>query len=112
MSIEQALAALTAAVEANTAALKAGGGAAAATAKADKPAKEKAEPKGYTAKHTKEEMMTVMNEVKEKIDAATAKGIRDEVGKVSKLSELVDAETIDKVYDAAKAALAKAEDDV
>ena len=112
MSIEQALAALTAAVEANTAALKVGGGSAPA-AKADKPAaKEKAEPKGYTAKHTKEEMLVAMNEVKDKIDAATAKGIRDSVGKVAKLSELTDPETIDKVYEAAKEALAKADDDV
>ena len=46
------------------------------------------------------------------LDAATAKGIRDEVGKVAKLSELTDPETIDKVYAAAKAALTKAEEEV
>lgn len=99
MSIEQSLAALTAAVEANTAALKGGSGG-------------KAETKAYTARHSKEEMLAVMNEVKEKIDAITAKGIRDEVGKVAKLAELTDAATIDAVYDAAKAALKKAEEDV
>jgi hypothetical protein len=104
MSIEQALAALTAAVEANTAALK--GGASAGKSET------KTETKGYTAKHTKEEMLAAMNEVKEKIDAATAKGIRDDVGKVAKLAELTDPATIDAVYDAAKAALKKAEDDV
>lgn len=106
MSIEQALAALTAAVEANTAALK--GGASAGKTET----KNETKTKGYTAKHTKEEMLAAMNEVKEKIDADTAKGIRDSVGKVAKLAELTDPATIDAVYDAAKAALKKAEDDV
>lgn len=110
MSLEQALAENTAALQALTAALSKGGTAAtgSADAKADKPKPTKA---AYEAKHTKEEMQAAMQEVKEKCGMEAAKKIRAEVAKVDKLAEVTDPKVIDAVYEAAKAAVAAKEDD-
>jgi hypothetical protein len=125
MSIEAALAALTAAVEANTAAIKAAGGAPAATAGAEpekkgrgRPPKEegaekttKSEPEG---KYTKDEMTAALNEVKEKKGVADAKGIIKTVGKQDKMVDIVDPKIVDAVYLACQEALkgkAEEEDD-
>ena len=111
MSIEEALSKLTAAVEANTAALLGAGGKAAApaastekAASASKPAKAAA----YEAKHSHEEMAAALGEVKEKFGAPAAKAIIKETGGKDKMAEITDPKTIDAVYDAAKA---KLEDD-
>lgn len=112
MSLEQAIAALTAAVEANTAALLKGGGASAsagaekAEGKTDKKVKA-----GYEPKHTIEQMNALMNDVREKIGMPKAKEIRDTVGKVAKLSELTDPKVIDAVAEAATKALAEHEEE-
>lgn len=109
MSLENAIAALTAAVEANTAALLKGGGASAtSTAGADKAEKKKAA--AYEPKHTMEQMQALMNDVREKIGMPKAKEIRDTVGKVAKLSELTDPKVIDAVAEAAEKALAEHEE--
>lgn len=115
MSLEQKIEALTAAVEALTVAMKAGGAAPAASASADKPAGTKTtkttKAAEYEPKHSKEEMQAAMAEVKEKLGVAKAKEIRGEVGKVDKLADITDPKIIDAVYDAAQAALAAGEDD-
>lgn len=106
MSLEQALAANTAALEANTAALKAGGGAkpaaagagAAATKGVDKP------------KRTKEEIVAIMGKVKDKFDNDTAIALRNEFGKVTSLKDLVAGKEGDALYDAAAKKLAEAEE--
>lgn len=106
MSIEQALAANTAALEANTAALKAGGGAkpaaggaaATSTKGADKP------------KRTKEEIVAIMGKVKDKFDNDTAIALRNEFGKVTSLKDLVAGKEGDALYDAAAKKLAEAEE--
>jgi hypothetical protein len=114
MSLEQQLAALTAAVEANTAALLGGAKAApAATAEksapADKPAADKP-PKAtkgkpaYEARHTKSEAQAAVNEVKEKLGVATAKGLIKKAGG-DKLADLTTDEQFDTLYDLAKEAL-------
>lgn len=115
MSLEQKIEALAAAIEANTAALKGAGGAAAAPAadKAEKAAAPKAEkatktektaPKGYEAKHTKDQATAAVNEVKEKLGVAQAKAIIKKCG-AEKLSEITSDEAIDKLYDLSKEAL-------
>ena len=106
MSIEEALSKLTAAVEANTAALLGGGKSAAApagekAASTTKPTK----PAGYTAQHSHEEMAAALGEVKEKFGAPAAKAIIKETGGKDKMAEITDPKTIDAVYDAAKAKL-------
>lgn len=110
MSLEQALAENTAALQALTAALSKGG-TSATDAKADKPKADKPKAAAYEAKHTKEEMQAAMQEVKEKCGMETAKKIRAEVAKVDKLAEVTDPKVIDAVYEAAKAAVAAKEDD-
>lgn len=110
MSLEQALAENTAALQALTAALSKGGTPAADT-KGDKPKGDKPKAAAYEAKHTKEEMQAAMQEVKEKCGMETAKKIRAEVAKVDKLAEVTDPKVIDAVYEAAKAAVAAKEDD-
>ncbi len=109
MSLEQKIEALTAAVETLTAAIKSGGVStgAAKPSKAEKPA---AEPKGYEAKHTKEEMQAALGEVKEKAGAPVAKAIIKDVGKVEKMAEITDPKIIDEVYEAAKKKLAEIEE--
>lgn len=109
MSIEQALAALTAALEANTAALG-GAKAAPAAGKTDKPAAGKAAAAAYEPKHTKEEMQAALAEVKEKAGTPAAKEIITEIGKAAKMAEITDPKIIDACYAAAKAKLAEAEE--
>lgn len=106
MSIEEALSKLTAAVEANTAALLGGGKSAAAPA-AEKAASttKPSKPAGYTAQHSHEEMAAALGEVKEKFGAPAAKAIIKETGGKDKMAEITDPKTIDAVYDAAKAKL-------
>lgn len=124
MSIEAALAALTAAVEANTAALKAAGVAAPAASAGAEPEKKgrgrppkedapekttKSEPEG---KYTKDEMTAALNEVKEKKGVADAKAIIKTVGKQDKMADIVDPKVIDAVYAACQEALkGKAEEE-
>lgn len=106
MSLEQALAANTAAIEALTAAMSKGG--AAATTTSTKATKDK--PAAYEAKHSLEEMQAAMNDVKEKCGKDKAIEIRNNVGKVAKLADVKDAKVIDDLYEAAKAALKEAEE--
>lgn len=109
MSIEEALSKLTAAVEANTAALLgAGGKAAASTTAPEKAPSKPAKAAAYEAKHSHEEMAAALGEVKEKFGAPAAKAIIKETGGKDKMAEITDPKTIDAVYDAAKA---KLEDD-
>lgn len=121
MTIEALLSDLIAAVNANTAALKAASvatgttttsadeGTATKSAKADKgkgdgkKADAPAAAKG--GKYSKEQMTAALNEVKEKINVAAAKGLITEVGKAAKMADINDPEVIDAVYEAAKAKL-------
>ena len=104
MSLEDKIAALTAAVEANTAALKGGAaGKSTSTASADKG------DSGYKAKHDASKMAAALNEVKEKHGMSEAKKIVKEVGGAAKMSEITDPATIDKVYEAAKKRLEEEE---
>lgn len=121
MSIEQKLEALTAAIEANTAALLGGAKATTTAPAADKPAADKpaaekakpgrpAKPAAYEAKHTKSEAQAAVNEVKEKLGVATAKGLIKQAGG-EKLADITTDEAIDKLYDLAKEALGADGDD-
>jgi hypothetical protein len=105
MSLEEAIVKLTAAVEANTAALA---GASKSTPSAGTSAKS-TKPAGYTAQHTHEEMAAALGEVKEKFGAPAAKAIIKEVGGKDKMAEITDPKTIDATYDAAKAKLQEEE---
>lgn len=112
MSIEKALADLTAAVEANTAAVLGKGGTAATTDKpakatADKPAK--ATTKKPASEHTREEMQAALAELKKEKGAPVAKEVISEHGGVEKMAEIPD-DKIDAVYEAAVAAK-EADDD-
>ncbi len=109
MSLEQAIAANTAAIEALTAVMSKGGAAPAAAASGGR-AKAADKPAAYVAQHTVEEMQTVMNEVREKCGKDVAVELRNTVGKVAKLSEVSDPKVVDALYDAAKAKLKDAED--
>ena len=108
MSLEQKIEALTAAIEANTAALKAGGGAAASTSKATA-TKTTKEEKPKAPAHTREEMAALVRKVKAEKGEDAAKGIIKEVGGVEKLADIPDAK-IDAVFDAATEKLAEEED--
>jgi hypothetical protein len=108
MSLEQALAANTAALEALTAAMSKAGVTAATTTTTGTKGKDK--PAAYEAKHTLEEMQAAMNDVKEKCGKDKAIEIRNNVGKVAKLADVKDAKVIDDLYEAAKAALKEAEE--
>jgi hypothetical protein len=110
MSLEEALKANTAAVEALTAALlKSGGTAGASSTKTEK----KTEAAAYTPKHSKEKMTATMNEVKTKFDTATAKALIKEFGGADKLADVTDLKAIDALTDAGIAKLAeKKEDDM
>jgi len=107
MSLEQAIAANTAAIEALTAVMSKGGGATTTTT-STKATKDK--PAAYEAKHSLEEMQAAMNDVKEKCGKDKAIEIRNNVGKVAKLADVKDAKVIDDLYEAAKAALKEAEE--
>jgi hypothetical protein len=100
MSIENALAALTAAVEANTAAIKAMGTAAPAAAaeKTTKPAKTGKSDGGYTPKHDKAQMQAALIEVKESKGVGEAKRIIKDIGKQDKMADIVSPEIVDAVY--------------
>ena len=92
MSLEQKIEALTAAIEANTAALLKSGGKPAAAAKTDsddaeKPAaaaKKTTKPAKVESEHTREEMQAALGELKEATDAATAKAVISKHGGVAK----------------------------
>lgn len=118
MSLEQALAANTAALEALTAALAGAkvGGTAASTG-TEKPATEKAAAKpGRPAKEkpaapvrTREELAAVLTELKEKSGGTEApRKLITSVGGVEKSKDIPD-DKIDAVYEAVKAALVELE---
>lgn len=104
MSIEQALAELTAAVKENTAALKAGAGKAGtstASATTTKPA-----ASSYKPKYKKVDMQALMNKYKEATSVEDArKLISDTLGRTIKMSEIDDAKEVDQIYEAATAAM-------
>lgn len=96
MSIETLLTNLTAAIEANTAAmLKSGGAAAAGKTTGEKKTAEKKGP-------TREEMEAALSAVKEKHGTKAAKEIIADVGKAAKMAEIEEA-NFKAVLDAAKA---------
>lgn len=104
MSLEQALIENTAAVKALTEAMKAGGGSAKASGKTDA-------PKAEGGKHTKEEMQAMVTKHKDKLGVpATRELVKSNTGK-DKMGEVDDPAAIDKLYNAAKAALEAAEKD-
>jgi hypothetical protein len=119
MSLEQRIEALTAAIEANTAALLGGAGKAdkAPAATAEKAAKTekvekaaKTEKAAYEAKHTKTEALAAIDEVKVKKGVPAAKAIIKAVG-FDKLAEIVKPEDLDKLYEESKKALEDAEEE-
>ena len=118
MSLEQALAANTAALEALTAALKAAPTTAAAPApKAEKPTKaekaEKAEKAAaYEARFDKAQMTAALNEVKEAKGVPEAKRIIKEVGKAEKMADIADPALIDAVYDECKKVMSAEDGDM
>lgn len=105
MSLEQALIDNTAAVKALTEAMKASGGSAKASGKTDT-------PKAEGGKHTKEEMQAMVMKHRDKLGVpATRELVKSNTGK-DKMGEVEDPAAIDKLYNAAKAALeAAAKDD-
>jgi hypothetical protein len=109
MSLEQKIEALTTAVEALTAKMS-GASASAGTPAADKPAKKAAAE--YTPKFSKDEMTAALNEVKEKFGTPVAKEIVTGTGKADKMANITDPKLIDACYEAAKAKMKEAEDDV
>lgn len=90
MALEERIAELTAALTANTAAIKAGGGAAAG--KPGRPAgstnKDKAADKP-SSKHKADDVKAKLLEVKEKVDAATAKSIITDTGGADDMADLL-----------------------
>lgn len=126
MSIEKALADLTEALNANTAALLKAAGSAPAAAAAAEPAEKKGpgRPKKDTAAAepaaekpaapakptvTQEQMVAALEEVKDKISLDAAKKIISEVGGVDKRKD-IPADKYAAVYEAAKAAIEGGED--
>lgn len=113
MSLEQKIEALTAAIEANTAALLAGGTSApaATTTTTTKTTKAEKAPKAdeYVAKHTETEARAAIEKVKVDKGVPAAKAIIKAVG-FDKLGDIKKAEDFDKLYDKAQEALA--EDDM
>lgn len=120
-SIEQLIAANTAALIANTAALTAAAGGSTAAA-ADKPAADK--PAATTTRKTttkkaadaeapktsRTDLAAALNEVKEQKGASVAKALIKEHGKSDKLAEVADA-NVDALYAAAKEELGEGDDD-
>lgn len=111
MSLEAAIAELTKAVNANTAALQAaaGGAASAPASKNEKPAGSSKAPKNDKPaatgpKHDRSEVNAAVNEVKEALGIEAAKALLKENG-YAKLAE-VEEKDFDKLYEAAKAKLA------
>lgn len=104
MSLEQAIQALTAAVEANTAAVKAGGGASAGGTTTTKKETKKEEVKKPTK--TREELAAVMGKVKEAKTKEVAQALIKDVGKSDKLAGVAE-ELIDELFAAAEKKLAE-----
>jgi hypothetical protein len=113
MSIELKIDALIAALEANTAALQGAGGAAKTGASSDaagaaekttrtRTTKAKDEPKA-ASKRSKAEMQAALNEVREALGTAKAKGLIKGAG-FDKLADVTE-DKFDALYDAAKALL-------
>lgn len=95
MSLEEALAKNTAALEANTAALLKGGG---------KPAASGGGASAYKPKHTYDEMTAALGELKEKSGGSDLpKEVIKTVGKADKMKDITDPALIDAVYDECKA---------
>lgn len=69
----------------------------------------KTETKPSKPKNSKAEVTAALNEVKDKFDAATAKGIIKDVGGVDKLADIPEAKYGD-VYEAAKAKVAESDE--
>ena len=108
MSLEQKIEALTAAIEANTAALLAGGTSAPAATTTTKTTKAEKAPKAdeYVAKHTETEARAAIEKVKVDKGVPAAKAIIKAVG-FDKLGDIKKAEDFDKLYDKAQEALAE-----
>lgn len=104
MSIENALAALQAAVEANTAAVLKAGGTVADKPAADKPAaaaKAPAKAAKSEPKVDRSTMNAALSEVKEKKGLEIAKGLIAKPGGAAKMADIAD-DKIQAVYDACK----------
>ena len=117
MSIEQLIAANTAALEALTAAIKAGGTAAPAaeTTKVEKTEKtkvEKTKADEYEAKHGASEMQALLNKVKETKGVADAKRIISEIGKAAKMADITDPKLVDAVFNECEKVLGGDEEDM
>lgn len=95
MSLEEALAKNTAALEANTAALLKGGGKPTASSGGGSAT--------YKPKHTYDEMTAALGELKEKSGGSDLpKEIIKTVGGADKMKDITDPQKIDAVYDACK----------
>lgn len=103
MSIESALAELTAAVKENTAALK-GAKATTGAASSGSTGKPAAKTASYKAKHTVEEAHALMARVREDHGIPAAKEIVSSLG-YSLMKDITKPEDIDKLFDAAEAKL-------
>lgn len=101
MALEEAIAALTKALEANTKALGAGGGGSSGGGYS------------YVAKHSQEEVANAVGEHKEKLGVpATKEMIKNAIGRESPFKEITKASELDKIYDAAQKALKVANEEV
>ncbi len=119
MSLEVKIETLTAAVEALTAAIAKGGVAAStAPAASETPEKktrntakkeEKTEAPTAKSKHSRDDVIAALNEVKEKKGVADAKAVIKTAAGVDKMADIPE-EKLDAVYDAAKEALEDGED--
>ena len=98
MALEDAIVAMTKALEANTAALKAGGGKAASTGGG---------ASAYVAKRTRQDMLGAVNKAKEKHGLDAVKAMLNATVGVESTKDVTDAAQIDKIYDAAVALEAK-----
>lgn len=104
MSLEEKIAALTVAIEANTAAVKAGGGTPAAAGKPAGKGTGAAAATTTKPKHTREELVAALGQVKEKSDAATARELfKAHAEKMAGIPE----GKIDEVFAAATAKIAE-----
>lgn len=111
MSLEAAIEKLTAAVEANTAALAAGGAAPAAAPAATTTTKGGKGGKTTTTEPsvTRDQMVKALNDLKEKSGVAAAKKVVKEVGKAEKMADIAD-DKIEAVFKEATKALSAEED--
>lgn len=110
MSLEQALAANTAALEANTAALLGKGAGASGSAGTTTTATTttgkggKGGKTAYEAQHTKAEAQAIANKVKDEKGVETIRALIKKLG-YDKLADIAKAEDLDKLYDACEAEL-------